>query len=182
MSPQLAAAANSGIQDSLLPVWPTAFGGEGSHHHHAWAKRPGRSRAAKITQGDLLLPLSRRGTAVVDLDLNPSGPDQISSQPKSHPPNGRRRSLGHRQPDVHCRWRRREMERRCPHALPPAEDCAAVAASPQGLRPALSSATAAAVGGDGGGGLRAVWTGTPRGRRSAATSGERGRGSGESGP
>ena len=86
MSPQLAAGANSGIQDPSLPAWPTAFGGEGSHHHHARAKRPGRPRAAKITQGDLLLPLSRRGAAAVDLDLNPSGPDQISSQPKSHPP------------------------------------------------------------------------------------------------
>ena len=86
MSPQLAAGANSGIQDPSLPAWPTAFDGEGSHHHHARAKRPGRPRAAKITQGDLLLPLSRRGAAAVDLDLNPSGPDQISSQPKSHPP------------------------------------------------------------------------------------------------
>ena len=114
MSPQLAAGANSGIQDPSLPAWPTAFGGEGSHHHHARAKRPGRPRAAKITQGDLLLPLSRRGAAAVDLDLNPSGPDQISSQPKSHPPNGRRRSPGHRQPAAHCRWRRREMDAAAP--------------------------------------------------------------------
>jgi hypothetical protein len=40
----------------------------------------------RLPRGDLLLPLSRRGAAAVDLDLNPSGPDQISSQPKSHPP------------------------------------------------------------------------------------------------
>ena len=59
VSPTRRRCANSGIQDPSLPAWPTTFDGEGSHHHHARAKRPGGARVTKITHGDLLLPLLR---------------------------------------------------------------------------------------------------------------------------
>mgnify|MGYP000894920418 FL=1 len=175
MSPQLAAGANSGIQDPSLPAWPTAFGGEGSHHHHARAKRPGRPRAAKITQGGSPLAVVETRRSRSGSRSKPLGPrsDLIAAKISS----AKRPPEISWPPPTRCALPLEEEGdgRRCPHALPPAEDCAA-AASPQGLRPAASSATAAVVGGDGGGGLRAVWTGTPRGRRGAAASGERGRG------
>ena len=87
MSPQLAADANSGIQDlSLPPGQPRPSVEKAATTIMPGPRDPDVLVPRRLPRGDLLLPLSRRGAAAVDLDLNPSGPDQISSQPKSHSP------------------------------------------------------------------------------------------------
>ena len=163
MSPQLAIGANSGIQDPSLPAWPTAFDGEGSHHHHARAKRPGRPRAEKITQGGSPPVVVKTRSSRSGSRSKPLGPRSDLIAAKISSANGRRRSPGHRQPAAHYRWRRREMDAAAPtcyrrqrtappppphhhpattrHSPPPSSRCRAATRRRQSRRPPLPIST-----------------------------------------